>query len=682
MRLDTLSSQPFEDGVDHLEAECRWLDSRLADHVRSLRDQGRFNEDPMHGLFLSEAQVVAALERNHQLVGEAPRDPVRAILDRRSALEPRPPLVRLAKAFGLDEFDRLALLIVAAPALDRRFQGAFAYAQNDVSRRWPTVGLLLDLLAGSAGERLRLIDRFAAAAPLMAGALIHFAAGEEDKPLADRALAVDDRIVHALLGLEAGMDARLSACRARYAQGEEADWKLPRLGLDCPKGGLVLIEAARDAGQRSMVRRACAARGRRLLLVDGEAALAASVAPGELGRLLGREAMLGGAALLVEAGSPSSPAGALEALAAAAVAVGAPVFIAAPPDRLEAERLPEDAQIARVRLPDPEPARRRGWWEAAIGPGPEAERLAWSTRLGPATIGRLRGTAPGDAVPAARTLAARRLPAVMQPVPPRWNREELLLPASSLARLDELTAFVAHWPQVIDRWGFGAANPQSRHCLALFAGPSGTGKTMAASIVAAAADLDLYRVNLAAVFDKYIGETEKQLDRLFDAAADAGVALLFDEADVLFGSRTEVRDSHDRYANLSVAYLLQRVESHEGLVVLASNLPRNMDEAFARRLSHVVPFPMPDAAMRRGLWQRSFPAAAELDPAVDLPEIAVTFELSGGNIRNAALAAAYLAAADGGPIAMPHLLRAITRELEKMGRAPIAADFGRLHPQG
>ena len=681
MRLDTLPTQPFEDGIAHLEAELRWLDARLADHVRSLRDQGRFSDDPMHGLFLREADVVAALER-HRGHDEAPRDPLRAIVDRRSSLEPRPPLAAIAAAFGLDDFDRLALLIVAAPALDRRFQTAFAYAQNDVSRRWPTIGLLLDLLASTPGERLRRLDRFAAAAPLIAGALIHFAAGEEDKPIADRALAVDDRVVHALLGLEAGPDSRLAACGARFAEGEEAQWTLPRIELACPERGLVLIEAAHDAGQRALVRQACAARSRRLLLVDGDAALAGAVPPAALGRLLGREAMLGDAALLVEAGRSAAPAGALEALAAAAVAVGSPLFVAAPPDTLDSTRLPETMAVARVRLADPDPAQRRGWWETAIGPGAEAERLAWSTRLGPATIGRLRGTPPGDAVRAARALAARRLPAVMQPVPPRWRRDELLLPEASLQRLDELTAFVAHWPQVIDRWGFGAANPQARHCLALFAGPSGTGKTMAASIVAAAADLDLYRVNLAAVFDKYIGETEKQLDRLFEAAADAGVALLFDEADVLFGSRTEVRDSHDRYANLSVAYLLQRVESHEGLVILASNLPRNMDEAFARRLSHVVAFPMPDAAMRRALWQGAFPTAAALDPAVDLPEIAATFELSGGNIRNAALAAAYLAAADGGRIAMPHLLRAITRELEKMGRAPIAADFGRLQPQG
>ncbi|HEX8224024.1 MAG TPA: ATP-binding protein [Allosphingosinicella sp.] len=679
MRLDTLPAEPFADGIAHLEAECRWLDARLADHVRALREQGRFNEDPTRGLFLTEADVLAALERHRGQSGEAPRDPLRAIVDRRSALEPRPPLAAIASAFGLDEFDRLALLIVAAPALDRRFQTAFAFAQNDVSRRWPTVGLLLDLLAATPAERLRRLDRFAAGAPLMAGALIHCAAGDEDKPLADRALAADDRVVHALLGLDAGLDWRLADCGARYAGAEEADWALPRLEL--PGYGLMLVEAARDCGQRAMVAQACAGRGLRLLLVDAGSALAGVVPPGTLGRLLGREAMLGGAALLVEAG-PSAPSGALEALAAAAVAVGAAVVVAAPPDSLDSARLPATVAVARLRLADPDPARRRGWWEAAIGAGPEADRLAWSTRLGPATIGRLCGTAPGEAVAAARALAARRLPAVMQPVPPRWRPEELLLPAPSLARLDELTAYVAHWPQVIDRWGFGAANPQARHCLALFAGPSGTGKTMAASIVAAAADLDLYRVNLASVFDKYIGETEKQLDRLFDAAADAGVALLFDEADVLFGSRTEVRDSHDRYANLSVAYLLQRVECHEGLVVLASNLPRNMDEAFARRLSHVVAFPMPDPALRRALWRGAFPAAAELDPAVDLPEIAATFELSGGNIRNAALAAAYLAAADGGAIAMPHLLRAITRELEKMGRAPIAADFGRFQPQG
>lgn len=679
MRLDTLPAQPFADGIDHLEAECRWLDSRLADHVRSLRDQGLFNEDPMRGLFLHEADVMAALDRHQG--PEAPRDRLREIVDRRSALEPRPPLAAIAEAFGLDEFERLALLVVAAPALDRRFQTAFAYAQNDVSRRWPTVGLLLDLLTSTPGERLRRLDRFAAAAPLMAGALIHFAAGEEDKPLADRALAVDDRVVQALLGLEAGLDPRLAACGASDAEDEHAEWTLPPLDLACPGGGLALIEAARDAGQRAMVRQACAAQGRGLLLVDGDAALSGAIPPAELGRLLGREAMLGGAALLIEAGRSPSPAGALEALAAAAGAVGTPVFVAAPPDAFDSARLPPSMAVARVRLADPEPAQRLLWWETAIGPGPEAERLAWSTRLGPATIGRLRGTPPGEAVRAARALAARRLPAVMQPVAPRWSREELLLPGASLSRLDELTAYVAHWPQVIDRWGFGAASPQARHCLALFAGPSGTGKTMAASLVAAAADLDLYRVNLAAVFDKYIGETEKQLDRLFEAAADAGVALLFDEADVLFGSRTEVRDSHDRYANLSVAYLLQRVESHEGLVILASNLPRNMDEAFARRLSHVVAFPMPDAAIRRALWKGAFPAAAALDPSVDLPEIAATFELSGGNIRNAALAAAYLAAADGGAIAMPHLLRAITRELEKMGRAPIAADFGRLRPQ-
>lgn len=680
MRLDTLPAEPFADGIDHIAAELRWLDARLADHVRALREEGRFNEDPLRGAYLVEAEVLAALDRHPGAAGPPP-DRLRSILDGRAGLSP-PPLFIIAERFRLDEFDRLALLIAAAPALDRRYQTAFAYAQNDVARRWPTVDLMLDLLAPGPLERLRRLDRFADASLLFARGLVGFAAGEDGKPLADRALAVDDRIVHALLGLDAGVDPRLAACGVSFVDEADLDWALPCVDLGCPSNGLVLIETARDAGQRALAGKYCAERGHRLLAVEAEAALASPLSPAAFGTLIGREARLGDDALFIETGRSSPAGGALEAMLAAAAKAGAPLFVAAPRGLIDSERLGAAVPVARVPLAEPAPAQRRLWWETAIGPGPEAESLAWSTRLGPTTIGRLRGHPAADAVEAARTLAGRRLPPVMQPVPIVWRREELVLPENVLRQLDELTAFAAHWPQVIDRWGFGAANPQARHCLALFAGPSGTGKTMAAGIVAAAAGLDLYKVNLASVFDKYIGETEKQLERLFDAAADAGVALLFDEADVLFGTRTEVRDSHDRYANLSVAYLLQRVETHEGLVILASNLPANMDDAFARRLSHVLAFPLPDPAQRRALWKRAFPAAAPLAPDLDLPEIAATFELSGGNIRNAALAAAYLAAADGGPIAMPHLLRAIGRELEKMGRAPIAADYGRLGPQG
>jgi SpoVK/Ycf46/Vps4 family AAA+-type ATPase len=267
---------------------------------------------------------------------------------------------------------------------------------------------------------------------------------------------------------------------------------------------------------------------------------------------------------------------------------------------------------------------------------------------------------------------------VLRPVQARWGRDDLILSETLARQIDELTAFVSNWPKVLGEWGYGASNPQSRRCLALFSGPSGTGKTMAASIVARAADVPLYRASLASIFDKYLGETEKQIDRLFDAAADAGVAILCDEADALFGSRTEVNDAHARYANLTVSYLLQRIEEHEGLVILTSNLPRNMDDAFARRIDHSLAFSLPDAAGRGKLWRRAIPHRAELGDDIDLDALAATFELSGGDISNAALAAAYLAASENCPIGMRHLLRAIERELAKAGRTPIAADFGHL----
>lgn len=203
---------------------------------------------------------------------------------------------------------------------------------------------------------------------------------------------------------------------------------------------------------------------------------------------------------------------------------------------------------------------------------------------------------------------------------------------------------------------------------ALFTGPSGTGKTMAAGILAGSLGLELYRVDLAGVVSKYIGETEKNLARVFAAAAATDAVLFFDEADALFGKRTEVRDAHDRYANVEVSYLLQRIEQHDGVVVLATNLRKNIDEAFLRRLQFVVEFPLPDRDHRRQIWQRMFPAAAPLDPALDLDLLADRFELSGGSIRNVAVEAAFAAAAGGCPIGVDHVWTALRHEHLKLGR--------------
>ena len=233
---------------------------------------------------------------------------------------------------------------------------------------------------------------------------------------------------------------------------------------------------------------------------------------------------------------------------------------------------------------------------------------------------------------------------------------------------------MAHRAQVYQDWGFGAKLNRGRGISALFAGPSGTGKTMAAEVLARHLRLDLYRIDLAGVVSKYIGETERNLRSIFTAAERGGAILFFDEADALFGKRSEVKDSHDRYANIEVNYLLQRMEDFRGLAILATNRKSALDSAFVRRLRFIVDFPFPDAAHRLRIWQSVFP------PQADLQELDVAwlarFEIPGGQIRNIALAAAFLAASEGAPIGMLHVMRAARREYAKMDRIVQEADFG------
>lgn len=215
---------------------------------------------------------------------------------------------------------------------------------------------------------------------------------------------------------------------------------------------------------------------------------------------------------------------------------------------------------------------------------------------------------------------------------------------------------------------------------ALFAGDSGTGKTMSAEVIAADLGLDLYTVDLATVIDKYVGETEKNLERIFSEAAGINGVLLFDEADAIFGKRSEVKDAHDRYANVESAYLLQRMETFDGLAILATNLRANLDDAFTRRLDLVVDFPLPDADHRRLLWDRSLGTVLPRSTDLDLDFCAESFELAGGNIRSVAVTAAYLAAESGSPVTMSDLIHALQREYQKLGRLTLASEFGPYMP--
>jgi SpoVK/Ycf46/Vps4 family AAA+-type ATPase len=257
---------------------------------------------------------------------------------------------------------------------------------------------------------------------------------------------------------------------------------------------------------------------------------------------------------------------------------------------------------------------------------------------------------------------------------PRVGWADLVLPAEAVAHLRELAARAEHRDRVLDDWAMGGS--RGRGITALFAGESGTGKTMAAEVLAGELGVDLYTIDLATVVDKYVGETEKNLDRIFGEAEGVHGILFFDEADALFGKRSEVRDAHDRYANIEVAYLLQRMESFDGIAILATNLRANIDDAFTRRLDAAVDFPMPDEEHRRRLWEQCLGPLVPRSDDLDLDFCADAFELSGGNIRNIAVAAAYLAAADDRLVEMRDLIRGTHREYRKLGRLIDVSEFG------
>jgi SpoVK/Ycf46/Vps4 family AAA+-type ATPase len=253
-----------------------------------------------------------------------------------------------------------------------------------------------------------------------------------------------------------------------------------------------------------------------------------------------------------------------------------------------------------------------------------------------------------------------------------WS--DIVLPDDVSHQLQEIATQVGQRAHVYEAWGFGAKLNRGRGVAALFSGPSGTGKTMAAEILANHLHLDLFRIDLAAVVSKYIGETEKNLRRVFDAAERSGAVLFFDEADALFARRSEVKDSHDRYANMEVNYLLQRMEDYRGLAILATNMKSLIDQAFLRRLRFIVDFPFPDAHQRSGIWQTVFPQRAPVD-GLDFAALA-RLEIPGGNIRNIVLNAAFQAAGEGVPIGMDHVMRAARREYAKIDKLMLESEFG------
>jgi SpoVK/Ycf46/Vps4 family AAA+-type ATPase len=359
----------------------------------------------------------------------------------------------------------------------------------------------------------------------------------------------------------------------------------------------------------------------------------------------------------------------------------------------EPPRLPslETVKALKIHLDTPKAAVRSRVWQQALrqrGLSCSDELISPIAAIYPFNAGRIHACAreaelhqqhldQAALAQICRGQTHHHLERLAQPLPSRPGWDDIVLPPDELRRLKEIASAVRNRDRVMEEWGFGRKVSAGPGVNAIFFGPSGTGKTMAASILAGELGLAIYRVDLSRVVSKYIGETERNLEALFDEARRSFALLFFDEAEALFGKRSEVKDAHDRYANIEVAYLLQRMEQFEGIAILATNLRTHMDTAFLRRLQFAVEFPLPTVADRLRIWRQVWPASALLGDDLDLEFMATHLELAGGHIRNVALTAAYLASEEPSSISMKHLVAATRRELQKLGRSCVPDQFGR-----
>jgi hypothetical protein len=577
-----------------------------------------------------------------------------------------PALVSLARAFGLSAFERDVVLLCAGVEMSAEIAPLCAEAQRQPARRYATFGLALGLLDAPHWSALTPVG------PLRRFRLIEL---EDASALSTGRIRIDERVLHYVAGINY-LDPRLAPLLRRREPG----------GLVAPSHrdtARAIVAAAVDASRRTVVLNGDDPDGQRDVALEVTRALGLELhelcaselpkAPAELDALSllwQREALLLGSALLVDCGDDGVQAvGALlERLPGLVFAIARDAPAAGPRLRFEVSR--------------PRASEQRALWRTALGDA--ANRLDGSLdavssqfRLSAQAIAGaaegLRESLPRSERPdslfwrTCRGVCRTKLDDLAQGIETVARWDDLVLPDAQKALLRQIAVHVGEQLRVYEEWGFARRGTRGLGMSALFAGESGTGKTLAAEVLAHELQLELYRIDLSSVVSKFIGETEKNLRRVFDAAEDGGAILLFDEADALFGKRSEVKDSHDRYANIEVSYLLQRMEAYRGLAILTTNSRSALDAAFQRRLRFIVPFPFPDARERELIWRGVFPSETPL-AALDYGRLA-KLGMSGGNIRSIALNAAFLAASERAAVGMAHLLQAARHEATKRERS-------------
>ncbi len=628
----------------------------------------------------------AALLNNQTGVNLEGKAEQEALEQARAAMPSPAAMEALSAKFRLSAFEKDVLLLCAGLELDATFAGLCAAAHGDSQRPYPTFSLALSAFPEAYWSAITPI------APLRRWRLLEVAPGQT---LAHSALRIDERVLHYLAGVphlddrlaalleNAGREEALVPSHDKLAEAIAMTWSGSKSITDLP---IVQLCGSESSSKRAIATAACARLGLQLKILSAQMLPLNASESESLVRLWERESALLSSALLLDCEEVDQTDHARKnAITRFLDTAFTPLLVAGRERRGNIHR-----QVITLDIPRPTAGEQKMLWQKTLGQAApvlssHVDALVSQFSLGALTIqnafaeARTRATEQGmvnwernEKFPeliweACRVHARPRLEELAQRIIPSSIWEELILPEAQLQILRDTAAHVRQRAKVYESWGFIHKGSRGLGISALFAGASGTGKTMAAEVLANTLHLDLYRIDLSQVVSKYIGETEKNLRRVFDAAEEGGAILLFDEADALFGKRSEVKDSHDRYANIEISYLLQRMEAYRGLAILTTNMKQALDTAFMRRIRFIVQFPFPDAVQRSQIWRRIFPASMPTE-GLDFDKLA-QLNVTGGNIRNVALNAAFLAAEAGEAVSMKHILRAARSECVKMEKS-------------
>lgn len=722
---------PYADSLEHLLDEFSRIDRLIRSYFEVFREELSEPIDEFRGLYISEAEIQTLMkspgfgtdpkmlpDSDIKENGEVRRDiNSRKIESLKRGKELR--LHTLSELFSLDPFEIDILLIGLAPELDLKYEKIYSYLQNDVTRKRPGVDLALNLLCLTTEAKIKARAYFSQESPLVKNHLVYLEGkgtgenSEGQQSLLSTALKVDERIINFLLEFDEPDQRIRDFSYIMETKRSFEDLVLPEDLKSRLKDSIswhirnevplnFFFEGPDGSGKKITAEAACWGAGTDLLIVDSKALLANRFP--EIVTLVLRESLLQNSALYLEnfdalfANKEAEIKGTeipLKNLLRDLRNSPKDVFLAGNGSSGQKEGLINSGFLP-FSFPRPPYLLRKKLWEACLE---EDHTLAKDTDLKElASKFRFTGGQIKDAVSTAREIARaknpdfpvlsaeilyegckarsnQKLSNLAIKINPNYSWEDIVLPKDTMEQLREVCGFIKYRGIVYSDWGFEKKLSLGKGLNVLFSGPSGTGKTMAAEILACEVQLDIYKIDLSSIVSKYIGETEKNLNKIFKEAEMSNAILFFDEADALFGKRSEVKDAHDRYANIETAYLLQKMEEHEGTVILASNFRKNMDDAFLRRLHFTVEFPVPDEKSRELIWKNTFPAETPLEAEVDFIFLS-KFKLTGGNIKNIALSASFLAAGGSGKVGMEHIIRATKREYQKIGKLFTEADFG------